>query len=160
MRTLDASSVLHGWHQYPPDRFPKLWAWLGEEAVAGRLTIPLVAMQEVRKHEPAAAAWLKDHDTLVLPVTQEITTTSLAIRRELGVARGHFLGTGVGANDVMIIATAREHDAELVSNEAVQSQPPKNPYDRKIPAVCSMPSVRVFCGNFLRLLKQGPGPYG
>jgi hypothetical protein len=54
---------------------------------------------------------------------------------------------------LLIIATARVHKAELVSNEARQKFPDILA-KRKIPAVCAMREVAVYCVNFIEFIKQ------
>lgn len=31
MLAFDASSIIHGWDNYPIEQFPGLWAWMGDE---------------------------------------------------------------------------------------------------------------------------------
>ena len=61
---------------------------------------------------------------------------------------------GVGENDVLIIATAKVENLELVSNESPQVKNPRSNAKLKISAVCKIPKVGVRCIDFLTLIKQ------
>jgi hypothetical protein len=72
----------------------------------------------------------------------------------LGIVDDAYHSSGVGENDLLIIATARVHKAELVSDEKRQTALPKEPTKRKIPAVCAMKEVNVLCMNFIEFIKR------
>lgn len=61
---------------------------------------------------------------------------------------------GVGENDVLIIATAKVENLELVSNESPQFKNPRSNAKLKIPAVCKISKVGVRCIDFLTLIKR------
>jgi len=61
---------------------------------------------------------------------------------------------GVGENDILIIATARAHGAELVSDEGTQTKLPDVMANMKIPAVCDMAAVSVPCISFVKYIKR------
>ena len=78
----------------------------------------------------------------------------MRIKNLLGVVDDDYHPNGVGENDLLIIAVARGHVAELVSDEKRQPAPPKEPRKRKIPLVCAMNEVAVVCVNFIEYIKQ------
>jgi hypothetical protein len=72
----------------------------------------------------------------------------------LGIDGDSYHPKGVGENDILIIATARAHSAELVSDEGKQNHFPDIMAKRKIPAVCAMIEVSVTCINFIEYIKR------
>ncbi len=159
MPALDASSAIHAWDNYPIEQFPALWAWLADQIAAAKLTIAAVAMTEVEKKSPDCADWLKVQDITVLPITQDILTDALRIKSLLGIV-GERYGTGVGENDLFIIATIRARGVELLTDESRQPSLPTNMQKYKIPAVCALPGVRVQCLNFVEYFKRSKVIFG
>jgi len=153
LRVIDASSIIHGWDNYPPKQFPGLWDWLEHEVDAKNLKIPRVAFEEVDHKLPDCAQWLQDNDVEKIPVSSDILRISVHIHSLLGIS-GDDYGPGVGENDIIIIATAMALGVELISNENRQRNLPKNRKKYQIPAVCGMPGVGVSCINFLEYLRQ------
>ena len=153
MQVLDASSAIHAWDNYPIDQFPPLWNWLAQRIAAGEVTIPVVALGEVVDKSPACATWLKARQINVLPMTEEILMDALRIKTLLGI-EGDVYGSGVGENDLFIIATARAYGAELLTDEAPQPSLPIDHHRYKIPAVCGLPEVQVPCLSFIAYLKR------
>lgn len=119
----------------------------------GELTIPSVALEEVGHKYPECAAWLKTRGILVHPMTQPILSEALHIKGVLGV-QGEDYGSGVDENDLFIIAVARIHGAELLSDENKQPSLPKVKKNYKIPAVCNLAEVGVKSLNFVGYFKR------
>ena len=71
----------------------------------------------------------------------------------LGI-KNDLYGAGVGEKDILIIASAKEHGQELVSNENRQHTLPMDMKKYKIPAVCNIPQVEVPCLTFIELIKR------
>ena len=159
MQVLDASSTLYAWDNYPHEQLPGLWRWLSQQIAIRELTIAAVALEEAAHKSPECAAWLKTRQITVLPVTEVILTDALRIRKVLGI-EGESYGSGVGENDLIIIATARAHKAELLTEEARQPNLPKKRHKYKIPAVCDLPEVKVSCLNFLEYFKRARTVFG
>ncbi len=152
-RVIDASSIIHGWDNYPPEQFPGLWDWLEHEVDAKNLKIPRVAFDEVDHKLPDCAQWLQDNNVEKIQVSNDILRISVHIHTLLGIS-GDEYGNGVGENDIIIIATAKTFGAELISNEKRQTTLPANQRNYKIPAVCGLSGVCVSCINFLEYLRQ------
>jgi predicted nucleic acid-binding protein len=154
MRVLDASSIIYAWDNYPPAIFPPLWFWMGQCMREGHLKIPSVAFDEVRHKAPECAVWMLDQPIMRLPMTEAILLDAMRIKNLIGVVADRYHPKGVGENDLFIIATARAHQATLVSDEERQLILPLEPTKVKIPAVCVKPDVDVQCESFLEFLKQ------
>ena len=159
MLVLDASSTLYAWDNYPPEQFPSLWIWLEQQVTTGELAIAAVALEEVGHKSPECAVWLKARKINVLSVTQVILMDALCIKGLLGI-EGEAYGSGVGEKDLIIIATARAHDAEILTDEGRQPSLPKHGRSYKIPAVCALPEVKVRCLSFVEYFKRSQEVFG
>ena len=69
-------------------------------------------------------------------------------------------GSGVDENDLIIIATAKLSDCELVTDEAFQASANKQKRNWKIPLVCNMSTVNVPWIDFLGYLKRSEAVFG
>jgi predicted nucleic acid-binding protein len=152
MRVFDASSMIYAWDNYPVQQFPGLWKWMAGQIGAGKLAMPSVALEEVAHKAPECAEWLKACDIEVLEINNDILQDAIRIKNLLGIV-GDMYGGGVGENDLLIIATARAHRAELVTDEKWQPTPPKKLENCKIPAVCDMAAVAVRWLKFIDYIK-------
>ena len=141
------------------DSHPPLWAWLARQIATGELTIAAVALDEAGHKSPDAAMWLKTQRISVLPMTQAILTDALRIKTLLGID-GDQYGSGVGENDLFIIATARAHGAELLTDEGRQPSLPNSRRSYKIPAVCGLPEVQTPCMTFVEYFKRSQTVFG
>lgn len=153
MRVFDASSIIYGWDNYPVQMFPKLWQWLAGEIAAVNVGIPEVAFDEVSHMSPDCHIWLKDAQIQAVDITEAALQTASAIKNMLGIQEDGYHADGVDENDLLVIACARVHGYELVSDEREQPALPQNKRRYKIPAVCKQQSVSVPCMNFLAYLK-------
>ncbi|MEY4750739.1 MAG: hypothetical protein RIQ60_2953 [Pseudomonadota bacterium] len=159
MPVLDASSALHAWDNYPVEQFPPLWAWLTQQIAKGELSIPQVALEEVSHKSQACAVWLKAQRITVHVVTQAILLDALRIKALLGI-QGDLYSSGVGENDLIIVATARAHGLDLLTDEARQPGLPQDRRRYKIPAVCALPEVQVRTLNFIEYIKRSQVVFG
>ncbi|MGK2940794.1 MAG: DUF4411 family protein [Immundisolibacter sp.] len=159
MQVFDASSAVYAWDNYPIEQFPSLWTWLSHPIATGELTISTVALKQTGDISPECAGWLRAQPIRVLPITDDITMDALRIKALLDI-EGERYGTGVDENDLLIIATARAHAAELVTNEGLQPSLPKNRRNYKIPAVCDLPEVNAASLSFLDYFKRSRVVFG
>ncbi len=159
MQAFDASSIVYAWDNYPIDQFPPVWEWIRGEIAATRLQAPFVALEEVRDVAPECGVWLTQARVTVLPIGNQITNEANRIKGLLGIV-GDRYGGGVDENDLLIIATAKHHNFELVSNENEQPALPQRMPNYKIPAVCNLPTVTVRCSSFLQYLKRSGRVFG
>lgn len=159
MQVFDASSALYAWDNYPIEQFPPLWAWLARQIATGELTISAVALDEIEHKSHDCALWLKAQRISVLPMTQAILTDALRIKTLLGI-RGELYGSGVGENDLFIVATARAYGADLLTDEARQPSLPVDRRKYKIPAVCALAVVQVRSLSFVEYIKRSQVVFG
>ena len=153
MRVIDASSLLHAWDNYPIENFPTLWDWLATQVSSRDMLLPRVAWEEVGHISQECRQWIDGIDGFsVTEVDNAVVSESLAINSLLGIQSDQY-GSGVDANDVIIIATAKANGCGLISNEARQPSLPSDIKKYKIPAVCFLPAVGVDCKNFAELIR-------
>ncbi len=127
---------------------------MAKEVAAGSLVIPSVAFEEVEHKTPECAEWLKDNEIERLGITNSILQDAKRIKSLIGVVGDNYHSKGVGENDLFIVATARAHGGDLISDEERQTNLPNEPRKKKIPAVCAMREISVPCVNFLEFIKR------
>jgi hypothetical protein len=154
MQVCDASSIIYAWDNYPIGQFPGLWEWLSKEIAGRRLVIASVALEEVAHKTPECSEWLETCGVKRLEITNSVLQDAQRIKALLGIVGDDYHPKGVGENDILIIAIAREQSAELVSDEERQTNVPRLPAKKKIPAVCGMAEVGVQCINFIEYIKR------
>ncbi|MDP8208833.1 MAG: DUF4411 family protein [Candidatus Electryonea clarkiae] len=154
MQTFDASSIIHAWDNYPLDQFPPLWTWMGEQFESEDFVMSEVAFDEMDPKVSDCAKWLKEHAIQKMSVTNETLQIAFMIKELLGIENDRFHQKGVNESDIFIIASAKEHEQELVSNENRQNDLPEEMKKYKIPAVCGMLQVTVPCFSFIEIIKQ------
>jgi hypothetical protein len=154
MQVFDASSMIYAWDNYPVRQFPGLWEWMAILVDKRNLVMPSVAFDEVENKAPDCGEWLKQNNLEQLVITNAILQDAMRIKKLLGIVDDNYHAKGVGENDLLIIATARAHRAELVSDEERQNMLPTIAAKRKIPAVCGMAEVAVLCINYIEFIKR------
>jgi hypothetical protein len=118
MPVFDASSMIYAWDNYPIKQFPPLWNWIASQIERNILLMPRVAFDEVADKAPDRGDWLKENELELIEVNNAILEDALRIKGLLLIVGDNYHAKGVGENDIFIIATARAHKAELVSDEA------------------------------------------
>ena len=116
--------------------------------------MPRVASDEVAQKAPDCHVWLRDNGLELLEITNKIVQEAMRIKGLLGIVNDNYHPKGVGENDLLIIAAAKVHNLELVSDESTQKRLPDIASKRKIPAVCDMNEVAVKCIDFLTYIKR------
>lgn len=159
VQLIDASSIIHAWDFYPKRQFPPLWNWIEERIRERHVVMPEVAFQETSKF-PDCHTWLKDSGLHTIPRSNEIYQDALRIKGLIGIINDEYNPKGVDENDLLIIATARIHRHELISNENRQISLPNERKKFKIPAVCGIESVNVICINFIEYIKRSDRIFG
>src|SRR5687767_10465172 len=107
MRVIDASSLVFAWDNYPVANLRTLWAWIESEFSLRNIVLPRVALEEVGHVSPECKRWVTDiPEFSPVEVDNNIIAGALAINSILGIQNDQY-GSGVDANDVIIIATAK-----------------------------------------------------
>ena len=145
--------MLYAWDNYPIEQFPGLWDWMTQRVAEGLIKMSEVAVDEVSHKARECAAWMRQAGLQKLDVTEPILAEAMRIKDLLGI-EGEAYGSGVDENDLLIIATAKLHGCELVTNESFQATPAKQKRNWRIPAMRLMQSVGVTPLDFLRYLKR------
>lgn len=154
MQVFDASSVIYAWDNYPLNQFPPLWNWMASEINTKAFLMSKVAFEQVDHKFPECGTWLKDKGIQRIDVSNDILQEAMRIKRMLGISGDKYHPKGVDEKDILIIATARIWETELVSDEARQHMLPDKKTKMKIPAVCDLEGVGVPCVSFIELIKR------
>jgi Domain of unknown function (DUF4411) len=160
MHTLDASSIVYAWDNYPIEFFPKLWDWLAGQVKAEALQICVENFVEVKYVAPECADWLIEAGIKRLRVSNAILLEANRIKSLLGISNDNFHSKGVDQNDLLAIACAKTSGTKLITNESVQLDEPKETRKRKIPSVCKIKTVQVDCVDFLSYLRSSGTVFG
>ncbi len=154
MLVFDASAMIDAWMNYPPDQFPGLWTWLGQQVKSREIRLPLAALQEVDHKLGECAEWLENHKHQRIVPTDEIVRRALLIKDLLQIEGDLYNPKGVDENDLFIIASAAVLKCALVSTEERQLSLPPTLAKYKIPAVCKLPKVKVTQLTFVEYLAR------
>ena len=155
MYSFDASSMVHAWDKYPikNTHFESLWVWIAGQINCENFSMPEIALTETTSKAPECGEWIKSHNIKRHQITPNILAHAISMKGLLGIEEEAY-GRGVGENDLLIIATAKELGLLLVSEENLQPALPSNIKNYKIPAVCALPGVNVQCIDFTDLIKK------
>jgi predicted nucleic acid-binding protein len=152
MPDFDASSMIYAWDNYPEKQFPGLWEWIEVRIQGKDICMSIVAFEEVKLKAPDCATWLAQREIEQRIITNDIAQDANRIKGLLGIVGDNYHPKGVDENDLLIIATARAHGIQLISEEH-QPLPPNEPRRCKIPTVCRMTGVAHPCTNFIEYIK-------
>lgn len=153
MRAFDASSLIYAWDNYPQTQFPAVWEWLAGQFVNGEFEITKVAYEEVKGKAEDCTEWLSGKGvTPIEEVNNAAIMEAQRIKTILGIIDDQYK-TGVGENDILIIALAKIRGRTLVSEERRQPILPPVMPNYKIPAVCAHHHVQVECVNFIEIIR-------
>lgn len=160
--SFDTSSLIHLWDNYPitNPHFKTLWETLSQKFESGLFTISDIALKEFKDKIPDFGKELgkrihhfeKGFEITLKAESQSIEDliTARNFKEKLDI-KGEKYGSGVGKNDLLIIAVAKRNHRTLVSEEAKQPKLPKEKPKYKIPAVCKE-IAEIPCMNIQELL--------
>lgn len=154
MLAFDASSIIHAWDNYPEKQFPPLWKWISDNVENGEFVMAQIAFDEVKNKAPDCAKFLKDANLTQFKINNAIAQEAIRIKARLGITNDQYHPDGVGENDILIIATAKIRNMELVTEEGRQAKQPRENRRLKIPRVCGLPDVGVKSLNFIELIRR------
>lgn len=165
MYSFDASAIVDLWDNYPIQNphFKPVWDWFNIQVKQENFVISETALKEVKGKVlfnkiidkiPESSFFIEILDSIKVcdRVTDDLNTVQ-QIRALLGIQEDNY-GTGVGENDLFIIANAKRNRHILVNNEKRQPNPQniQNKTKYKIPAVCNLDKVNVENINLTELL--------
>lgn len=142
----DASGIIYAWDEYPIKNFPKFWEWIETGVRDGTFRILQDALDEVSHKYPECADWLKKRRILRVPLTDKILTEAERTKTLLGIEEEAY-GSGVDEIDLLVIAAAKIESETVLTQEARQTNLPREKKNYKIPAVCNMEDVGVIYHN-------------
>ncbi len=160
MPAFDASSMILAWDNYPLAQFPKLWDWMSLQLSGNKLRLPVPAFEEVEDKADDCADWLRTNGHSPIKLDAKTLAKANEFKELLLIKDDKYSAEGVGENDLLIIASARIHSLELVSDEARQLSLPRSMANYKIPAVCALKKVAVVHMNFVEFFKKSGKVFG
>ena len=154
MFVIDSSSLVNAWDNYPVDKFPSFWNWLGSELSSGHVLIPVVVEQEVKFKFPDIYDYMTSLSYSPVPVDVSIVSYSMILKKVIGVEEDQYGPKGVDENDIFVIASAHCKDMILISDEGVQFTVPKNLANCKIPMVCQLAEENIECIKLIDFINR------
>lgn len=165
MYSFDASAIVDLWDNYPIQNphFKSVWDWFDIQVKQENFVISKTALKEVKARVifdkitekiPESSFFIEILDSIKVYDKAIDDLDAVQKIKALLVIQEDDYGTGVGENDLFIIANAKRNEHILVSNEKRQPNPKNitNKANYKIPAVCSLDEVNVENINLTELL--------
>ncbi len=142
---LDASGVISGWYNYPPEVFPGLWQKVEALIVDGRILIAEEVYNELRpKTDEEFVAWLAILKRAVVPIDEKQQEFVQDILRNYNLIDDL---SGKSQGDPFVIALAKCRNATVITAE----RPTGNMRGPKIPDVCK--DLRINWGAFIDIAR-------
>lgn len=143
--SLDASSLIEAYHNYPIDNFPSLWDELEQLIKSDRLKMPEVAFDEVKDKELKKWCEEKQLKSYIRVTIDQIDQNKVQALTPKLVNPN----TGESGGDPWVIALAQDiQDCIVVTQEKFS----RNEDRPKIPNVCK--DLGIECINLLELIKR------
>jgi len=160
---VDSNIFITSWNKnYPPDLFSGVWSGLSSKKDQLVLIKPIfdeidrpvdgdekMMSPEAFRRKYPLFHWARNHLD-ASPLDEGAGNLAAELRDRYDAGRG---GSGVGLNDIMLVACAKHHGYPVVTLEKEQPNRPfqKNRY--KIPAICKAEGVRCL-NSFVDLLRD------
>jgi len=128
---------------YPPENFPTFYVQMRQRLLAPNIHFVKPVFDEIeftreKLEDDDLRTWLKkisdEREGFVITPNGRIYERVNELAAEYPSEREVEKGTSL--NDLLLIATAKEYDFTVVSQEAKQENPPKKKANYKIPLVC------------------------
>lgn len=143
--SLDASSLIEAYHNYPIDNFPSLWAELEQLIKSDRLKMPELVFDEVKDKELKKWCEEKQLKSYIRVTIDQIDQNKVQALTPKLVNPN----TGESGGDPWVIALAQDiQDCIVVTQEKFS----RNEDRPKIPNVCK--DLGIECINLLGLIKR------
>lgn len=155
MYSFDASAIIDLWDNYPFNNqvFKPLWDKFVENVENEIFVISDVALEEAKSKINSKEFNRIVKNIKIYKKENMDLIEAQNIKSLLGIEEDNY-GSGVGENDIFIIAISKRIQAVLVNNEQRQPNPQniQNKTKYKIPAVCNLNKVNVENINLTELL--------
>ena len=168
MYSFDASAIVDLWDNYPIQNphFAPMWDWFKTQVEQKVFCISDIALKEVKdkiiykseygsleKDIPKSKLFIQALNTITLnKITADDLISVQHIKTLLDIQEDNYSTKGVGENDLLIIANAKNNGTILVTNENRQNNLPNIKAKYKMPAVCNLNEVNLKNKNLAELL--------
>ena len=155
MYSFDASAIIDLWDNYPFSNqvFKPLWDKFVENTEHKIFVISDIALKEA-KHKIDSEDFNCLVDKIKVYKKEGVDLVeAISIKSLLKIEEDNY-GSGVGENDILIIAISKRIGAILVTNENKQPSLPPKESNYKMPAVCGLGEVKTESINLTELLHE------
>ena len=142
--------MIHLWENYPihAEYFDQFWDWIKTKIKDKEYCISKTISNEVSKKHSECYKWFKEKNILIHEdENKQILKQAMGIKASLGIKDDHYSTKGgVNEKDILIIATAKNYNLQLVTEEARQTDAPsREKKNYKIPLVCKKNNISYCC---------------
>ena len=161
---IDANALINSWNEvYSIRILPSLWEKIAEHKTNLQIIKPIfdeiepptgndkkaLSLNNFQKNYPLRS-WLEQNQFSNAPeIEEKDEKLALELRRKYQVMEKV---VGIGTNDTLLIAYAKNRGYTVVTHEADQGQDPLKLQNYKIPLVCRKERIR--CIKFPKLLEE------
>ena len=132
---LDTSVLIESWQRhYRPTSFPSFWEKMEDEIIKGRLIVPEIVLDELKKKTDDLYEWAKERDKLFKPLNSSVQQIHIKIINQFQKLIDESKNRSMC--DPWVISLAQFHECPVVTEEGKGSQ--KRP---KIPDVCNILNI-------------------
>ena len=123
---IDASSIIHGWENYPFRQFPGLWKWIATKIEEKTIYMLKENFLEVENKAPDCVAWLAGNNLHIKKLSSTVIEIAKEIQNDLGIEDLRLNIKGVNENDIYLIASAKYEEVDVITNESLTNPTPSS----------------------------------